>query len=122
VVAHVVAEDRRVTGVAVRARWDSAEVPAFLYRSALPQVRAIRGGELIMRPLMMLAILVVVLGTAGGCTDDTDGQEMPNPAAVFCEERGGTVSGAEPMCTLPDGTVVDAWEYYRAENASSENA
>jgi putative hemolysin len=69
-----------------------------------------------------LVMLVVVLGTAAGCTDDTDGQEMPNPAAVFCEEQGGTVSGPEPMCTLPDGTVVDAWEHYRAEGPSSGNA
>lgn len=69
-----------------------------------------------MRQSITRAILAVVLGTAGGCTDDSDGQEMPNPAAVYCEERGGTVSGPEPMCTLRDGTFVDAWEFYRAEN------
>jgi putative hemolysin len=38
---------------------------------------------------------------------------LANPAAVFCEERGGTTSGVEPMCALPDGTVVDAWQYFR---------
>ena len=73
-----------------------------------------------MRRLTMLTIPVIVVATAGACAGDTDGQEMPNPAAVFCEQRGGTVAGTEPMCTLPDGTVVDAWEYYRAENASSD--
>ena len=36
-------------------------------------------------------------------------------AAVFCEEQGGTTSGPEPMCNLPDGSVVDAWEYFRTE-------
>jgi putative hemolysin len=40
---------------------------------------------------------------------------VPNPATVFCAEHGGTTSGPEPMCNLPDGTSVDAWEYYRAE-------
>ncbi len=43
------------------------------------------------------------------------GAGLANPAAVFCEEQGGTVSGPEPMCELPDGTVVDAWEYFREE-------
>ena len=44
-----------------------------------------------------------------------DGAGLANPAAVFCEERGGVVSGDEPMCELPDGSVVDAWEYFRSE-------
>ena len=43
---------------------------------------------------------------------------LANPAAVFCEERGGVVSGVEPMCTLPDGTVVDAWGFFRSESPS----
>jgi hypothetical protein len=75
-----------------------------------------------MRRFVTLPSLLVALGTLGGCADDTGGQELPNPAAAFCEERGGTVSGAEPMCTLPDGTVVDAWEYYRAETAPAEDS
>lgn len=45
-----------------------------------------------------------------------DGVGLANPAAVFCEERGGMVSGDEPMCELPDGSVVDAWEYFRSES------
>lgn len=55
-----------------------------------------------------------ILGlTIVGCGDGEEESELPNPAAVYCEDQGGTVSGPEPMCTLPDGTVVDAWEYYR---------
>ena len=49
---------------------------------------------------------------------------MPNPAAVYCEEQGGTVSivkdaeGNEAgMCKLADGTEVDEWEYYRANHS-----
>jgi uncharacterized protein len=45
------------------------------------------------------------------------GPGLANPAAVFCEERGGVVSGNEPMCELPDGSVVDAWEYFRSESS-----
>ncbi len=41
--------------------------------------------------------------------------ELENPAAQFCVDQGGTVFGPEPMCGLPDGTAVDAWEFYRSE-------
>jgi hypothetical protein len=47
------------------------------------------------------------------------GARLANPAAVFCEVQGGTVSGPEPMCALPDGTVVDAWEHFRSRLAQS---
>lgn len=54
---------------------------------------------------------------------------MPNPAAVYCEQQGGTVSivkdaeGNETgMCKLADGTEVDEWEYYRANNPATEEA
>lgn len=59
--------------------------------------------------------MVSLAAMTGGC-DTADDAELPNPAAVHCEEQGGTVSGPEPLCTLPDGTVVDAWEYYRERN------
>lgn len=65
------------------------------------------------RPLAILAILSVILG---GCASDTDDAELPNPAAVYCEDQGGTVTGSEPMCTLPDGATVDAWDLYRENN------
>ncbi len=66
---------------------------------------------------MIAAASVLVL--AGGCGGgDNDGPEIPNPAAVYCEQQGGTVSGPEPMCELPDGSVVDAWDYYRTETGA----
>ena len=67
-----------------------------------------------------------LLAFVGGCGDDNNDNDndnndndpgLPNPATVFCEERGGTTSGPEPMCNLPDGSVVDAWEYFRAEGS-----
>ncbi|MDH4279195.1 MAG: DUF333 domain-containing protein [Acidimicrobiia bacterium] len=59
----------------------------------------------------------MLLLVVGACGDDDAGDDsgVPNPAAVFCEEQGGVVSGPEPMCELPDGSVVDAWEYFRKE-------
>ena len=60
----------------------------------------------------MIATLILLL--AGGCGSDSDDSQVPNPAAVFCEKQGGTTSGPEPMCELPDGTIVDAWEYFRS--------
>lgn len=71
-----------------------------------------------MRPhVTMTTALALVLVFAGGCGDDDENEDpqLPNPAAVFCEEQGGKTSGPEPMCELPDGSVVDAWEYYRTE-------
>jgi putative hemolysin len=67
--------------------------------------------------LVVVIIATAVLFFAGGCSDDdNDEPGMPNPAAVFCEEQGGTTSGPEPMCQLPDGSVVDAWEFFRSEH------
>jgi putative hemolysin len=45
---------------------------------------------------------------------------LPNPAAVFCEEQGGTYrtvqepQGMRGICKLVDGREVDAWEFFRA--------
>lgn len=77
-----------------------------------------------MKPSTVLTALAVTVMLVGGCADDGDPDEgtdtgIANPAAVYCEEQGGTVSGDEPMCTLPDGTVVDAWDLYREETGES---
>ena len=50
----------------------------------------------------------------------TDVTGMPNPASVYCEEQGGTLEivdeegGQVGYCNLPDGTRIEEWEYYRA--------
>lgn len=67
------------------------------------------------RSMAIAIIAASVLPFAAGCGDDNDRPGVPNPAAVFCAQRGGTTSGPEPMCTLSDGRVVDAWEYFRSE-------
>jgi len=48
---------------------------------------------------------------------------IANPASVYCEEQGGTLSIVEDaegnqsgMCKLANGTEVEEWEYYRANH------
>ena len=68
-----------------------------------------------------LAALAVTF-TAPGCSDQSsenrpgDSVGRPNPAAVFCQEQGGEYLLETGECRLADGTVKDAWEYFR-ENA-----
>jgi hypothetical protein len=52
---------------------------------------------------------------------------MPNPAAVYCVEQGGELVPMEDeewnqysICRLADGTEVEEWEYYRANNPVTE--
>ena len=53
--------------------------------------------------------------------------EIANPAAEYCIAQGGTVNivkdaeGNESgICKLADGTEVDEWEYFRANNSENE--
>ena len=53
---------------------------------------------------------------------DESQANMPNLAAVYCEENGGTVvtrkdeTGNEyGFCLFPDGSECDEWAYYRGE-------
>lgn len=60
-----------------------------------------------------------VAGTAGR-QDPGVAVGIANPAAVFCIRSGGVHSirkaadGSEyGVCVFPDGTEIDAWEYFR---------
>ncbi|CAH0991713.1 hypothetical protein SIN8267_01827 [Sinobacterium norvegicum] len=45
--------------------------------------------------------------------------DMANPAAVFCEQKGGMLKTetvdqvATTYCNLPDGSAVEQWQYFR---------
>lgn len=59
-------------------------------------------------------------------TDEEPTIWMPNPASVYCEQQGWTVNivkdeewNESGMCKLADGTEVDEWEYYRANNTGA---
>ena len=48
---------------------------------------------------------------------------MANPASVFCEQQGGKSVNRKDkdgneygVCHLPDGKVVEEWEYFRQHN------
>lgn len=48
---------------------------------------------------------------------------MPNPASVYCVEKGGKLSikkdadgGERGICTLSNGQEVDEWDYFRKSN------
>jgi len=54
---------------------------------------------------------------------------IANPASVYCEEQGGTLTIVEDaegnqsgMCKLADGTEVEEWEYYRANHKEEVEA
>lgn len=64
---------------------------------------------------LALGLSVTTLACGGDDERPEDTAAIPNPAAVFCEEQGGVVFGPEPMCELPDGSIVDAWEYFREQ-------
>ncbi len=76
--------------------------------------------------LAMLGILPIgVFAACGGDdstpSDTTTPTEIANPAAVYCEEQGGTVEivdesdGQVGYCNLPDGTRIEEWEYFRSQ-------
>lgn len=68
------------------------------------------------------AIAVAVLATSCGSGTAADSGQLPNPAAVRCEELGGrsTIVTDEDgsqrgLCGWPDGSSCDEWELYRGE-------
>lgn len=80
---------------------------------------------------LLVALLVVACDSGGG--DPTGSANMPNPAAVFCEENGGQIelrtdeTGAVAgVCVFPDGSECDEWDFYRGDcrpgGASSDGA
>lgn len=50
---------------------------------------------------------------------------MPNPAAVYCQQKGGTEvpvqspQGVRTDCKLPGGEVIDEWTLYRRDHSGS---
>jgi len=53
------------------------------------------------KSLLLAVILLVVAGDAGA---------IPNPAAVYCSERGYKYENG--VCIFPDGSECDAWQFY----------
>ncbi|AGR58403.1 DUF333 domain-containing protein [Salmonella bongori] len=51
---------------------------------------------------------------------------MPNPAAVYCEQQGGTLvpvqtpQGVRSDCNLPNGEIVDEWTLWRRDHPNTK--
>lgn len=65
-------------------------------------------------------LLMSLLTSACSTHITLDKIEVANPASVFCHKQGGTAIAQrnkqgkyDSLCRLPDGKVVDEWEYYR---------
>ena len=72
----------------------------------------------------LLALLPLVLA---GCaqpqpTAPTKTIGMPNPAAVYCQQSGGTrvpvqtPQGVSTQCKLPSGETLDEWALWRRDH------
>lgn len=72
-----------------------------------------------MNKLSIAAISVLLAGCTVSGPDPLMGLQLPNPASLYCIERGGTIDikespqGSVSTCVLSDGTRVDEWEFYR---------
>ncbi len=64
-------------------------------------------------------------GGANAVTGESSAtNQLANPAATYCIETGGeyeitkAADGSEAgVCTLTDGTRMDAWEYFRSQTS-----
>ncbi len=83
-----------------------------------------------MKSILTLAVILIVLTACtapqvqapGSTPTDVPQTSLPNPASVFCVQKGnkheirtaadGSQSG---LCVFPDGKTCDEWAYYRGE-------
>ena len=78
-----------------------------------------------MRKLGMTVIGILITGCTVSGPDPIMGLQLPNPASVYCIERGGTIDiketpqGDVSTCVLSDGRRVDEWEFYRQNHPQS---
>jgi putative hemolysin len=80
----------------------------------------------------LIVLSTLILGACGTAPATptpvpTAGAGMPNPAAVYCEEHGGTseiITAADGSqsgrCSFPDGSACDEWAYFRGECAPGQ--
>ena len=72
--------------------------------------------------LSMLMGIALVAACSPAQTASTPVPNMPNPAAVYCEQQGGkpeivtAADGSQSgLCAFPDGSQCDEWAYLRGE-------
>ena len=71
-------------------------------------------------------LTLVVATTRSACAGAQSNKAvgMANPASTYCIEQGGKMemrkdeTGAEyAMCYLPNGKVIEEWDFFRSKNA-----
>lgn len=73
-----------------------------------------------------LACTTIIIIAATGCTPE-EVIGMANPAAEYCEERGGTIDlregegGVSGFCIFDDGSECDEWAFFNAECAIGDS-
>ena len=72
--------------------------------------------------LFILMSILVSSSCSSKQASPTPKADMPNPASVYCEERGGKVElrqdasgGVAGICVFADGSECDEWAYFRGE-------
>ena len=84
--------------------------------------------------LVVLTMIAASVGAAACGSDDapstttpsSGGTQIANPASEYCIAQGGTLDivdeadGQVGYCTLPDGTRVEEWEYYRSQTGNTQ--
>ena len=78
-----------------------------------------------MKKSLILSAAAAVTLVACSAADNPNRQEgqpvgMANPASEFCVKQGGKLEPKKDahgneyaLCHLPDGTVMEEWEYFR---------
>ena len=75
------------------------------------------------RMMLILPAALALALVAGACGNDAAEEAgLPNPAAAYCEEQGGTVDirtdddgNQYGVCVFDDGSECDEWAFYRGE-------
>jgi len=72
--------------------------------------------------IVLLLIGALAVAACGAKATETPQANMPNPAAVFCEEQGYKVEirtaadgSQQGFCIFSDGTECDEWAFFRGE-------
>lgn len=77
----------------------------------------------LMVPAAVAAVALSACSHTKNAPENAPQVGMASPASVFCEQKGGkseirkNEDGSEyGVCHLPDGSVVEEWEYFRANH------
>lgn len=76
-----------------------------------------------MKKLALIATTTSILTACATTNPQNEMVGMANPASVFCLKQGGKLEpkkdkdgGEYALCHLPNGQVVEEWDYFRANH------